>query len=213
MSTATVESTKTVILEHKLNNKKFFLIIKRIFDFCASLLALTVLAIPMLMVGLCVYIESPGPVIYKQERLGKGGKPFMMYKFRSMRLDAEKNGPQWADIHDDRCTRVGRFIRQWHIDELPQLWNVVKGEMSVVGPRPERECFYEDFEKETPGFRTRLVVDQGLTGFAQVNGGYDVTPWQKLELDIAYINAQSVWTDIKCMFKTVLVVLGRKGVR
>lgn len=213
MPIGTVEQAEITILEHKSNQKKSFLYTKRAFDFCVSLLALIVLAIPMLIVALCIYIESPGPVIYKQERLGKGGKPFMMYKFRSMRLDAEKDGPQWADINDDRCTKMGRFIRQWHIDELPQLWNVLKGDMSVVGPRPERECFYEDFEKETPGFRTRLVVDQGMTGYAQVNGGYDATPSQKLELDVAYINAQSAWMDIKCLFKTVLVVFKRKGVR
>lgn len=213
MSTATVEPTGAVILEHKLNSKKSFLIIKRVFDFCASLLALIVLAIPMLIVGLCVYIESPGSVIYKQERLGKGGKPFVMYKFRSMRLDAEKNGPQWAHTNDARCTKVGKFIRQWHIDELPQLWNVVKGDMSIVGPRPEREYFYKEFEKKIPGFRTRLVVDQGLTCIGQVSGCYDLTPQKRLDYDIEYINSQSVATDLKCIFKTFGAIATRRGAR
>ena len=134
----------------EVNTNAGFLLIKRIFDIVASACALVVLAIPMLVVALLIKLESPGPAIYIQERLGKGGKPFRMYKFRSMCLDAEKNGPQWAKVGDDRCTRIGRVIRVWHIDELPQLINVLKGEMSVVGPRPERAYFYDEFEKEIP---------------------------------------------------------------
>lgn len=195
------------------NRKKTYLFIKRAFDVVASAAALVVLAVPMLVTGLLIWIESPGPAIYKQERLGKDGKPFMMYKFRSMYMDAEKNGPQWAKIGDPRCTRVGHVIRLWHIDELPQLLNVFKGEMSIVGPRPERAFFYEKFEQEIPGFRTRLLVDQGLTCIAQVNGCYDLTPKERLKYDVEYINTQSLWTDFKCIMKTFLVIFNHKGAR
>lgn len=199
--------------EYKANNKKGYLIPKRIFDLVFSLLALLVLLLPMAIVALLIRLESPGPVIYKQERLGKNGKPFMMYKFRSMRNDAEKNGPQWAKIGDPRCTKVGKVIRVWHIDELPQLWNVVLGDMTIVGPRPEREFFYQEFEKEIPGFRDRLLVDQGLTCIAQVNGCYDLTPAGRLEYDVEYIQKQSLWTDFKCVLKTFVVLFNHKGAR
>ncbi len=197
--------------EYKVNHDRGYLIVKRVFDIVASFLALVVLCVPMLIVGLLVWIESPGPVIYKQERLGKDGKAFVMYKFRSMHLNAEKNGPQWAAKEDDRCTKVGRFIRVFHIDELPQLVNVLKGEMSIVGPRPEREYFYEEFEKKIPNFRDRLKVVPGLTGFAQVNGGYDLLPEEKFPLDMAYAEQRSLWVDLVLILKTVGVVLTRKG--
>lgn len=199
--------------EYKVNNKKGYLIPKRIFDLVVSLLALLVLLLPMAIVALLIRVESPGPVIYKQERLGKNGKPFMMYKFRSMRNDAEKSGPQWATVGDPRCTRVGKVIRVWHIDELPQLWNVFLGEMTIVGPRPEREFFYKEFEKEIPNFRDRLLVDQGLTCIAQVNGCYDLTPAGRLEYDVEYIQKQSMWTDFKCVLKTFVVLFNHKGAR
>lgn len=200
-------------IEYVVNNKKSYLIPKRIFDVIVSLFAIAILLLPMAIVALLIAIESPGPVIYKQERLGKNGKPFMMYKFRSMRNDAEKGGPQWATVGDPRCTKVGKVIRVWHIDELPQLWNVVLGEMSVVGPRPEREYFYQEFEKEIPNFRDRLLVDQGLTCIAQVNGCYDLTPEGRLEYDVEYIQKQSMWTDLKCILKTFVVLFNHKGAR
>lgn len=197
----------------KVNESKGYLFIKRAFDITASFCACAILLIPMLIVAALIKIESPGPAIFKQERLGKGGKPFVMYKFRSMRLDAEKNGPQWAKMNDDRCTKIGRIIRLWHIDELPQLINVLKGEMSIVGPRPEREYFYEEFEKTIPDFRLRLLVDQGLTCIGQVNGCYDLTPQKRFEYDIEYIENQSVRTDIICILKTFLVIFNHKGAR
>lgn len=199
--------------ERKVNNKKSYLFVKRVFDVVVALLGLLVLLLPMAIVALLIRIESPGPVIYKQERLGKNGKVFMMYKFRSMCVDAEKGGPQWASKKDPRCTKVGRVIRLWHIDELPQLWNVVKGEMSVVGPRPERAFFYDQFEKEVPMFRDRLLVDQGLTCIAQINGCYDLTPQARYDYDMEYIEKQSVWTDIKCILKTFVVLFNHKGAR
>ena len=200
-------------IKYKVNTKKSYLIPKRIFDLVVSLFALVVLLLPMAIVALLIRLESPGPVIYKQERLGRNGKSFMMYKFRSMRNDAEKSGPQWATVGDPRCTKVGRVIRMWHIDEIPQLWNVFLGHMSIVGPRPEREYLYKEFEKEIPGFRDRLLVDQGLTGVAQVNGGYDLTPAGKLEYDIQYIQTQSLWTDFKCILKTFAVLISHEGAR
>ena len=136
-----------------------------------------------------------------------------MYKFRSMYLDAEKDGPRWASVNDDRCTKVGRFIRRTHIDELPQLFNVLKGDMSMVGPRPERAYFYDEFEKDIPDFRERLRVMPGLTGLSQVNGCYDMTPAQRLAYDKTYMESRSVWTDLKILGQTVVVVFNGKGAR
>ena len=199
--------------EYKVNNKKGYLFAKRAFDIIVSFIALLILALPMAILALLICIESPGPAIYKQERLGKNGKPFMMYKFRSMRNDAERGGPQWATVGDPRCTKIGKVIRIWHIDELPQLLNVFLGQMSVVGPRPEREYFYQEFEKEVPNFRDRLLVAQGLTCIAQVNGCYDLTPQGRLDYDIEYIQKQSLWTDFKCIMKTFVVLFNHKGAR
>ena len=136
-----------------------------------------------------------------------------MVKFRSMRVDAEANGPQWAESEDDRCTRVGQFLRKTHLDELPQLWNIFMGHMSIVGPRPERAYFYDEFETYIHGFRNRLAVRPGLTGLAQVNGGYDLKPEEKIAYDMDYIRRQSLWVDIVCILKTVRLVFTRKGAR
>lgn len=200
-------------ITYKVNGGKLYFAVKRIFDIVFSAAGLLALAVPMAVVSLLIYRESPGPVIYSQERVGKNGKPFTMYKFRSMYLDAEKNGPQWAKKNDDRCTKIGKVIRLYHIDELPQLVNVLKGEMSVVGPRPEREHFYKQFEIDIPEFRARLAVDQGLTCIAQVNGCYDLTPRQRLDYDIEYMEKMSFWLDIKCILQTVLVIFNHKGAR
>lgn len=199
--------------QYPVNTKKSYLISKRIFDIIISIFALLILLIPMLIIAILIKISSPGPVIYKQERLAKGGKPYMMYKFRSMRQDAEKNGPQWAKVNDERCTKIGKFIRVTHIDELPQLWNVLKGEMSIVGPRPEREFFYRQFEKDIPNFRARLLVDQGLTCIGQVSGCYDLTPQKRLAYDLEYMEKQSIRMDFKCIFRTFGVLITRKGAR
>lgn len=198
---------------YKVNTSKGYRFIQRLGDIILSAFALLLLLLPMAVVALLVYIESPGPVIYKQERVGKDGKIFTMYKFRSMRLDAEKDGPRWASRKDDRCTKIGRVIRKWHIDEIPQFFNVLKGDMAVVGPRPEREYFYQEFEKTIPNFRDRLAVKQGLTCIAQVNGCYDLTPQQRLDFDMEYIEKQSVWTDLKCILKTFIVIFNHKGAR
>lgn len=190
-----------------------YLTIKRVFDLVASIMALVVCAPLMLVIAAFVKFESPGPVIFKQERLGKGGKPFTMYKFRSMRLDAEKDGPQWAEVNDERCTKIGRIIRRYHADELPQLWNIIKGEMSIVGPRPEREYYYEKIEESLPEFKERLRIKPGLTGLSQVNGCYDQTLEERLAYDIEYMQKRSLWMDAVCILKTVVVVFSGKGAR
>lgn len=199
--------------EYHVNNKRSYLICKRIFDVVVSVLATLVLLVPMAVVALLIVIEDPGPVFYSQERLGKNGKPFQILKFRSMCVNAEQNGPQWARTEDPRCTKVGKVIRQWHIDELPQLWNVIKGEMSIVGPRPEREHFYQVFEQDLPNYRDRLLVDQGLTCIGQVNGCYDLTPAKRIDYDIEYIEKQTFWLDLKCIFQTFRVICNHKGAR
>lgn len=214
MSATLTEKQTHVKQEYKYqgNTKKSYLVTKRIFDIVVALLAGTVLLVPMLIVALIVVIDSPGPVFYKQERLGKNGKPFQMYKFRSMRTDAEKDGPQWAATEDPRCTKVGKVLRRWHIDELPQLLNVLKGEMSVVGPRPERDYFYQEFEKDIPEYKMRLVVDQGLTCIGQVELYDDaLTPENKIACDLEYIKKQSFATDMQCIFKTIGAIFKNKG--
>lgn len=193
--------------------KKAYDFSKRVFDICASLLAIIVLAIPMLIVAVCVKMDSRGPILYRQERVGKNGKAFMLYKFRSMRTDAEKHGAKWAEYDDDRCTRIGKFLRKTHIDELPQLFNILSGDMSVVGPRPERDCFYTEFESYIEGFSQRLCVKPGLSGLAQISGGYDLTPEQKILFDLEYIEKRNFWFDIKIIFMTFIVVFSLKGAR
>ncbi|MBE6631272.1 MAG: sugar transferase [Ruminococcaceae bacterium] len=190
-----------------------YLAVKRLFDIAASILASLILLIPMLIIALIICIDSPGPVIFKQDRLGKNGKTFTMYKFRSMKLDAEKDGPIWAQDNDERCTKFGKAIRKARLDELPQLYNIIKGDMSIVGPRPERECFYEEFERYIPGFKNRLSVTPGLTGHAQVNGGYDLKPEEKLAYDMEYIEKRSIGLDIICILKTVKIVFSHNGAR
>lgn len=195
------------------SNSKAYLILKRVGDFLLAFIAGIIFLFPMFIIGILVRIDSPGPAIFSQERLGQNGKPFMMYKFRSMRVDAEKNGPQWADKEDSRCTKIGRLLRISRLDELPQLWNILRGDMSFVGPRPERACFYEKFETYIPGFRNRMAVKPGLTGLAQVNGGYDLKPEEKIIYDMEYIEKQSVILDMQCMFKTIVLVFTHEGAR
>lgn len=190
-----------------------FFACKRLFDILLSAFLLIILCIPMVLVAILIRLDTGGPAVYCQERLGKDGKPFLMYKFRSMYLDAEANGPQWAEVDDPRCTKLGRILRKCRIDELPQLWNILVGDMSFVGPRPERAFFYEKFEQTINGFRNRLRVTPGLTGLAQVNGGYDLRPKEKVIWDMEYIRTQSVRTDLLCLLKTVELVFTQEGTR
>ena len=163
--------------------------------------------------GTLVKLEDGGPIIYKQERLGKDGKIFNLYKVRSMRMDSEKFGVQWAQNNDPRVLKVGKFIRKTRIDEIPQLFNILKGDMSIVGPRPERPMFTMQFNDDIKGFVNRLVVKPGLTGLAQVNGGYEMTPEEKLEWDVKYITNRSNLLDIEIILKTIKIILTGYGAR
>lgn len=196
----------TVILDN-FEAKKIYEALKRCFDAVFSLLALIVLFLPMCFVAIAIKCTSKGAVFYVQERLGKNGRPFKIIKFRSMVNDAEKNGIQWCDKEDSRVTRIGKYLRRYHIDELPQLWNIFVGDMSFVGPRPERACYYDLFEKYIHGFHKRLHVKPGLTGLAQVSGGSLMRPEEKIAYDIDYIKKRSLWLDFCVLCKTFLTVI------
>ncbi len=193
--------------------RRIYCTTKRVFDIFFSLIGLVILALPMVAIALLIRMDSVGNPFFLQERLGKNGKPFVMCKFRTMHIGAERNGPTWAAPRDARCTRFGVFLRRARLDELPQLWNILKGDMSFVGPRPEREHFYRLFEGNVPGFSDRLAVVPGLTGHAQVNGGYDLTPAEKLAYDMEYIEKRCMKMDMLCVVKTIRVVCSGAGAR
>lgn len=197
----------------ELRPRPVYLAVKRGLDLIVSMSVGLALLLPMLIIALIIRLDSPGSALFKQERLGKNGKTFIMLKFRSMHDNAEENGPQWADKDDNRCTKIGRFLRKTRLDELPQLWNIFVGHMSLVGPRPERACFYDEFETYIHGFRNRLAVRPGLTGWAQVNGGYDLRPEEKIVYDMEYIEKRSVIMDLRCIFRTVKLVFTHEGAR
>ncbi len=189
--------------------------VKRMLDIIVSLVIL-ILSLPISVItAILIKLETPGPVIFKQERVGLNGKVFKIYKFRSMVNDAEKKtGPVWAGKNDPRITKVGKFIRKVRIDEIPQMLNVLKGEMSLVGPRPERPFFVEKFAKEIPLYKRRLLVKPGITGWAQVKHKYDETIEDvktKLKYDLFYIENMSIRMDLKILFRTVFTVLLGKG--
>ena len=185
---------------------------KRAFDLLI-LLAAHVLLLPVffalwIVIPLAIWLEDRGPVFYYQRRTGKGGRVFWLVKFRSMIADAEAStGPVWAFEHDDRVTRVGRFLRATALDELPQLINVLKGDLSMVGPRPERPELVEKFAQKIPHFLQRLQVKPGLTGVAQVYGRYSSLPRHKLHYDMLYIRKMSLLLDIKLLLVSVLVTV------
>ncbi|MDU1538689.1 MAG: exopolysaccharide biosynthesis polyprenyl glycosylphosphotransferase [Paeniclostridium sordellii] len=197
-----------------LKDNIFYNIYKRTLDIGTSFIGL-IIGIPFLIVfGALIKLEDKGPIFYKQERLGKNEKHFYVYKLRSMRVDAEKiGGAQWAQKNDPRITNVGAFIRKTRIDEIPQLLNILKGDMSIIGPRPERPELTYKFNREIPGFINRLIIKPGLTGWAQVNGGYDMTPEEKIIWDIEYINNRSFMLDMKIILKTIRVIFTGEGAR
>jgi len=189
---------------------------KRWLDIASSALSL-ILSLPLcLFVALAIKLDSWGPVFYRQERVGQDGKTFTMLKFRSMRNDAEENGPKWAAINDDRITRVGRFIRKYRLDEIPQMINVLKGDMSFIGPRPERPIFVDKFAKEIPYYPQRHVVKPGISGWAQIRYPYGASKedaLEKLKYDLYYIRHFSIFFDISIILETGKVVLLGKGSR
>lgn len=191
--------------------------IKRVFDLLASII-LFIVALPvMLVTALCIFIEDRAPIFYQQERVGKDGQTFMVLKFRSMRNDAEKSGePQWASADDPRTTRVGRIIRKLRIDELPQILNVLSGEMSFVGPRPERPYFVKQLSYEIPYYNVRHSIKPGITGLAQVRYQYGASvedAIQKLQYDLYYVKNNSLFLDVLILIETLQVVLFGKGGR
>lgn len=187
--------------------------VKRAFDVVATGCALVILAIPMGVIALKIKSESPGPAIYAQRRVGRNGRIFNVYKFRSMYVDAEARGAQWAQGDDPRVTPFGKVMRKTRLDEIPQFWNVFKGDMSLVGPRPERPAFCAEFEKRIRGWHYRTCVTPGLSGLAQVTGGYDLLPKEKVKIDLYYIEHRSLIQDAKIILKTLGVVKTGEGAR
>ncbi|WP_181814926.1 sugar transferase [Limosilactobacillus fermentum] len=187
---------------------------KRFWDIIFGLMGL-IISIPFIFVfGIIIKLTSKGPIFFKQERVGYMGKTFDVIKLRSMRNDAEaKTGAVWAQKNDPRVTAVGRFMRKTRIDELPQFWNVLKGDMSMIGPRPERPELTEKFYKQWPEFPQRLRIIPGITGYAQVNGGYDLKPNEKCKLDNYYIEHYSLWQDCKIAFETFKIIFTSDGAR
>ena len=196
-----------VMLCQRANPSVGYLLIKRIFDIFFSLAIMIVFSPLILITAILIKSYDRGPVLYSQVRLTKDGKSFRIYKFRSMKVNAESDGvARLASQGDDRITPVGRFIRATRIDELPQMINILKGDMSVVGPRPERPELTERYEKNMPEFTLRMQVKAGLTGYAQVHGKYNTSPYDKLQMDLMYIAKQSIATDFRIILETVKVV-------
>ena len=190
--------------------------LKRLLDVVVAVVGLVLASPIMLLTAIAIALDSPGPILYRQVRAGELGRPFTLYKFRSMRIDAEKLGARFAEENDPRVTRIGRLIRKTRMDELPQLYNVLRGEMSMVGPRPERPVFIDQLEQQVPYFRQRLYVKPGLTGHAQVRCRYGATAedhLEKLEYDLYYIKSYSVMFDLSIILDTIKVVLLRIGAR
>jgi exopolysaccharide biosynthesis polyprenyl glycosylphosphotransferase len=189
---------------------------RRTMDIFISLLLLILVAPLLLGVALVIKADSRGPVMYRQERLGLNGRRFIMLKMRSMRMDAEALGPQWAATHDPRITDVGRWLRLTRIDELPQLLNVLAGTMSVIGPRPERPHFVEKLARVVPRYDERLSIRPGITGWAQINYPYGASvddAQKKLSFDLYYLEHRSLGLDLRILLETVRVVLTQEGAR
>lgn len=184
--------------------------LKRLMDIVLSLAACIILSPIMLVIVIAIKAYDRGPVFYSQERLTKDGQTFRILKFRSMIVESEEQGARLARVDDDRITPVGRILRRTHFDELPQLFNILKGDMSIVGPRPERQEIFDQYEESIPEFKFRLKMKAGLTGYAQVYGQYNTVPYDKLKLDLTYIEQYSLWLDIKLCFLTVKILFQKE---
>ena len=185
--------------------------LKRAFDIIASILGIILASPFMLIIAICIKLYDRGPVLYKQARLTKDEREFMIYKFRSMRVDSEKDGARLAAKGDQRVTPIGKVIRNIHFDELPQLFNILKGDMSLVGPRPERKVIADQYTERIPEFPFRCKVKAGLTGYAQVYGKYNTTPYDKLKLDLTYIENYSLWLDLKIILLTFKILFQKES--
>jgi len=184
-------------------------IIKRISDICISLLAITILLPAFIIIAIAIRLTSKGPAIFKQERAGKDGKPFIFYKFRTMKLNVEPFGPSPKSAKDPRLTKIGRFLREYSLDELPQLFNVLKGDMSIAGPRP---LYLSQMAEWSERQKKRLLVKPGLTGLAQISGRGELTHEEKLELDVKYVETKTLWLDLKMILTTIAMVFRRKSI-
>lgn len=205
-----------IIFSEGFKSSRMTAVAKRVIDVVVSAAGLTATLPLCLLTALVIKLESPGPVFYFQERVGEKGKAFRVVKFRSMRVDAEKDGPVWAGANDHRTTRFGRFIRKIRMDEVPQMWNVLRGEMSCVGPRPERPVFVVHLARMIPYYSLRHNVKPGITGWAQINypyGASDEDALRKLEYDLYYIKNMSLRMDLGIIFMTAKTVLFRQGSR
>jgi exopolysaccharide biosynthesis polyprenyl glycosylphosphotransferase len=191
-------------------------VVKRVLDLLLAVVGLALGAPLMLLTALAVWLDSPGPILYCQERVGEGGRLFTLCKFRSMRADAESGTPVWAKDKDDRVTRVGRFIRLTRLDELPQIWSVLRGDMSLIGPRPERPYFVDQLAAVIPFYMERHTVKPGVTGWAQVKYRYGSSiedAMEKLRYDLYYIKHLSIGFDLTIAIDTVKVILSGKGAK
>ena len=196
-----------VLLCQRASASAGYALVKRVFDIFFALTLMIVLSPILLIVAILIRSYDGGPALYSQQRMTKDGKCFKIYKFRSMRVNAEKDGvARLASENDDRITPVGKFIRATRIDELPQMINILKGDMSVVGPRPERPEIAEQYEQTMPEFSLRLQVKAGLTGYAQIHGKYNTSPYDKLQMDLMYIAKQSIATDFRIILGTIKVI-------
>ena len=194
------------LIENVAAEVRFYDQLKRASEFTAALLLGILLSPLELLIAILIKLTSRGPIIYRQIRVGEKERPFTLYKFRTMRIDAEKNGAVWSSLNDPRATSIGRFLRLSHLDELPQLWNIVKGDLSFVGPRPERPEFVEKLKSQIPYYEVRLLAKPGVTGWAQIHWRKDTTiedVMQKLEYDIYYLKNRSVVLDWAIILKTV----------
>lgn len=196
-----------VILCQRSYPSAWYVVIKRLMDILLGMIAMVVFSPFMIVTAIAIKLYDGGPVFYKQKRLTKNRKEFDVYKFRSMRVDAEKDGvARLASQNDDRITPVGKIIRSLRIDEMPQLFCILKGDMTIVGPRPERPEIAEQYEQEIPEFALRLQAKAGLTGYAQVYGKYNTTPYNKLQMDLQYIGSMSLVTDLKIILATIQIL-------
>lgn len=205
---------KSIALDIRDGMNVFERFVKRIFDLICSFLALIILSPVFLVVSILLLCQGDGSVFFRQERIGYKGRPFNILKFRTMRVDSESNGePRLATVNDERLTKVGKFLREHHLDELPQLLNVLLGDMSFVGPRPERRYFIEKIRQENPNYDYLYMIRPGLTSMATLHNGYTDTMekmLKRLDMDLEYLQKRSLWLDMKLILTTFLFIVNGK---